>query len=128
MKILTKADMKAIPPVYSQEKKTGGTAVCVVKFFTPDANWTWFVTEGNPIVKRPGNDEPIELTGGFKDVKPDDVVVDWYFFGLVHGFEKELGYFTLSELQKVRGQLKLPVERDRFFNPKMLKEISPELF
>lgn len=36
------------------------------------------------------------------------------FFGMVHGFEKELGYFTLKQLLevKLRG---LGVERDMYF-------------
>ena len=40
---------------------------------------------------------------------------DWMFFGLVDGHEKELGYFTLSELKQVRGGLRLPIERDMYF-------------
>jgi hypothetical protein len=50
------------------------------------------------------------------------------FFGLVDGLEKELGYFSLSELQSVRGPLGLPIERDLYWRPKTLKEIAPELF
>jgi hypothetical protein len=37
--------------------------------------------------------------------------------------EPELGYFRLSELQSVRGNLGLPVERDRFFTPTPLREL-----
>ena len=67
-----------------------------VKFFTPDSSWAWYATEYDG-----------------KNM----------FFGLVDGFEKELGYFTLSELKEVRGKMGLPVERDRHFTPKLLEEI-----
>ena len=100
MKLLTKAIRKKLPPLYSHDGK-GGDAVAVVKFFTPDSNWTWFGTEFD------GEDT---------------------FFGLVDGQEKELGYFCLSELQKVRGGLGLPIERDLYWKPKTLKEIAPEKF
>ena len=50
------------------------------------------------------------------------------FFGLVDGFEKELGYFSLAELEAVRGPLGLPIERDLYWKPKTLEEIAPELF
>jgi hypothetical protein len=46
----------------------------------------------------------------------------------VDGLEKELGYFSLAELQQVRGSLGLPVERDLHWRPKTLQEIAPELF
>lgn len=71
-------------------------AYAQVKFFTPDSSWTWYATEFDG-----------------KDM----------FFGLVMGFEKELGYFSLSELQKVRGKLGLPIERDKFFEPTILEEL-----
>ena len=69
----------------------------ICKFFTPDAQWTWYVIEYDPREK--------------------------LFFGYVEGFESELGYFTLSELQTIRGHLGLPVERDLYFTPTPLSEI-----
>ena len=106
MKLLTKAIRKKLPPLYSQEA-LGGKAVAHVKFFTPDSSpWTWYILEGGPA----------------RD--PDDFL----FFGLVEGLEKELGYFTLSELEGVRGPLGLRVERDLYWKPKTLKEIAPEMF
>lgn len=65
-------------------------AIAPVKFFTPDAGWIWY---------------GIEFDG-------DDL-----FFGLVSGQEIELGYFSLSELESVRGQLGLPIERDLYYTP-----------
>ena len=95
MKLLTKEVLKKLPELYSQEDK-GLEAVAVVKFFTPDSGWTWFATEFD------GDDT---------------------FYGLVHGFEKELGYFRLSELKQARGKLGLSIERDMYFIPKKLKEL-----
>ena len=93
MKLLTKELRGKLPPLYSTEKDKDPTAV--VKFFTPDSNWTWYATEFD------GEDR---------------------FFGLVDGFDKELGYFSLSELASARGPLGLPIERDRWFSPKPLSE------
>ena len=93
MKLLTKDLLKKLPPLYANEKVADPTAI--VKFFTPDGNWTLFATEFD------GEDT---------------------FFGRVDGFEKELGYFSLGELKSVRGALGLPVERDRWFSPKPLSE------
>ncbi|MEX2144018.1 MAG: DUF2958 domain-containing protein [Anaerolineales bacterium] len=42
------------------------------------------------------------------------------------GFDVELGYFPLSELQSVRSPLGLPVERDIHFEPKSLKELMQQ--
>jgi hypothetical protein len=96
MKLLTLADRKRLPPLGSQEAK-GMDAVVQVKFFTPDSNWTWYATEFD------GDDT---------------------FFGLVKGFESELGYFSLSELQSARGPMGLPVERDKFFKPTPLNQLE----
>jgi hypothetical protein len=46
-----------------------------------------------------------------------------FFFGLVIGLEIEFGYFSLSELQSVKGPLGLPIERDLHFEPKSLREL-----
>lgn len=100
MKLLTEEIRKRLPPLYAQDGK-GGKAIAWLKLFTPDANWSWYITEFDG-----------------KDM----------FFGLVDGHCKELGYFSLSELESVHGALGLPIERDLYWQPKMLKEIAPELF
>lgn len=64
----------------------------VVKLFTPDAGCTWLLSELDP--------EDPDLAFGLCD--------------LGMGFP-ELGYVRISELERVRGRLHLPVERDRFF-------------
>jgi len=101
MKLLTQEIRRKLPPLYSQEK-LGGKAMVHVKFFTPDSSWTFWATEFDP--------------------------KDGLFFGLVEGHERELGYFSLAEMQQVRGPLGLPVERDLYFKPKTLEEIAPEMF
>ena len=100
MKLMTKEIRKKLPRLYEQDDKGGG-AVAYVKFFTPDSSWTFWATEFD------GEDT---------------------FFGLVDGQFKELGYFSLNELQKVHGPMGLPIERDLYWKPKTLKEIAPELF
>ena len=93
--LLDDESREKLPPLYSGEEK-GLDALAQVKFFTPTSNWTWYASEFN------GED---------------------IFFGLVIGFEIEFGYFSLSELQAVKGPLGLPIERDLHFEPKSLREL-----
>ena len=93
MKLLTKAIEKALPALYSTEDTPTADKRAAVKFFTPDSNWTWFAVEGS---------------------RQEDG--DMLFFGLVDGFEKEWGYFMLSELSSIRGPMGLPVERDMYYD------------
>jgi hypothetical protein len=109
MKLLTKEMRKKLPPLYAQESK-GGKAIVHLKLFTPDGSFTWYLTEGSPFEDDSGKE------------------VDFHFFGLVDGLEKELGYVALSELESVRGPLGLPIERDLHWQPKTLEEIAPEMF
>ena len=109
MKLITQDIRRKLPPLRSQDGK-GSKAIAYVKFFTPDAQWTWYVTEGQPVKDGQGHE------------------IDFEFFGLVEGHEKELGYFHLSELQEVRGPMGLAIERDLWFKPTPLDKIAPELF
>lgn len=95
MKLLTEELLKQLPPLYSQENNPDPLVVC--KFFFPDFNWTWYA---------------IEFDG--KDT----------FYGYVAGDEPELGYFSLSELEKTRGKLGLSIERDLYFKPRRLSEVK----
>ena len=97
MKLLTKALRAKLPKLYATENVGLEDKVAQVKFFTPDSNWTWYAVEFD------GED---------------------LFFGLVHGFEKEWGYFSLAQLQSVRGPWGLPIERDRYFKPTRIAEIQ----
>ncbi len=123
MKLLTKELVSQIPPIHSQEDEADPMLVC--KFFMPDGGWTWYVAEGSTR-ERDGcgfgvncNHKPLTEY----DPEHDDVL----FFGYVVGFEPELGYFTLSELEDVRGALRLPIERDRSFKPCRLSQIKTRL-
>ena len=69
----------------------------------------WFAIEGSPVD-----------ANGYCDT--DKEKVDFIFFGLVSGFDVELGYFSLSELESVRGKFGLPVERDLHFQPTRLSK------
>jgi len=109
MKLLPRELREILPPLYAQENKAG-KAVVYVKFFTPSAQWSWHCLEGQPVLD--ANDQEL----------------DFEFFGLVDGQEKELGYFMLSELEEVRGPLGLPIERDLHWKPTTLDRIAPELF
>jgi Protein of unknown function (DUF2958) len=94
MELLTAEIRALLPAIYAQEKIAD--PIVYVKFFTPDSNWTWYGTEFD------GEDT---------------------FFGLVQGFEQELGYFSLSELQEYRGALGIGIERDLHFNPTPLSHL-----
>ena len=78
-----------LPALYATENVAD--PIVRVKFFTPDSSWTWFVTEFDPAQR--------------------------LCFGLVHGLDKELGYFSLAELEEVRGPLGLLIERDLYWQP-----------
>ncbi|MDF1882607.1 DUF2958 domain-containing protein [Sulfurimonas sp. SAG-AH-194-C21] len=85
-----------IPKLYATEGMKD--PLVYVKLFKPDSNWTWFILEFDP--------------------KTEEC------FGLVDGHEKELGYFQLCELEKVRGPLNLPIERDTSFKPTLLSKFK----
>ena len=52
--------------------------------------------------------------------------LDFHFFSLVDGLEKELGYVALSELEAVRT-LGLPIEQELHWQPKTLEEIAGDV-
>jgi len=106
MKLLTKEILNRLPPLYSQENNPD--PIVHVKFFDPTGSWTWYVIEGSP----EGNTEG----------SPDEW--NFIFFGLVRGFEDELGYFSLNELKSIKGKLGLGIERDMHFTPKPLSQIQ----
>ena len=81
-----------IPKLYATEQEADPLAV--LKYFTPDGSWTWFLTEYDPEQR--------------------------LAFGFVISHERELGYFSLNEMEELRGPMGLPVERDVHFQPKRL--------
>ena len=96
MQLLTKELIKKLPAMRETEGQ-GEEAVAQVKFFTPDSNWTWYGVEYDAEQR--------------------------LFYGLVDGFDRELGYFSLDELESVRGPFGLKIERDRFFDPTPLMNL-----
>ncbi len=89
MKLFTKAQMEQL---LKNGESSDEDHMPVVKLFTPDAGCTWLLTE----------------------IDPDEQDIAFGLCDLGMGFP-ELGSVLLSEIKAVRGQLGLPVERDRFF-------------
>ncbi|MGH9428011.1 MAG: DUF2958 domain-containing protein [Terriglobia bacterium] len=98
MQLLT-AELRAqLPTLYAQDNTDN--PIVYAKFFTPDSSWTWYVMEGQ------------QEEDGF------------LFFGYVNGHCLEAGYFMLSQLESVRGPMKLPIERDLHFKPGPWSEVK----
>ena len=94
MELLPESLKEKIPTLYSTESLSDPTIW--VKYFHRSSNWTWYVQEYDPENR--------------------------LFFGLVCGFEKELGYFSLDELLSVSE-----IERDLYFTPKPLSDVKKEV-
>ena len=101
-KLMTREIGKKIPALYANENDEDPDAVVVhAKLFSPYSRWTWYITEWNA------------ETGEC--------------FGLVEGFETEIGYFDLTELSEITVLGRVPaVERDLYWEPKTLGEIRKE--
>ena len=91
--------LQTIPPLYAQENKQGD-AIAYVKLFTPDSNFTWYILE----------------------IDSDNNLC----FGYVVAQFNEYGYFTLLELESLRGPLNMKVERDIYFTPTKIVDIIKE--
>lgn len=98
MQLLTDELRAQLPALYAQNGATDMTINA--KFFTPDSSWTWYVAEGQ---------------------QEDD---DFIFFGYVNGHDLEAGYFSLKDLESVRGPWGLPIERDLHFEPGPWTEVK----
>ena len=85
-------------PLYSTDGKPNTKSIC--KFFNPCGIGTWYVFEGN------------KLANG-----------DWMFFGIAEIFEKEAGYFLLSDLTNIKLPFGLTIERDIYHTPMTKEEI-----
>lgn len=99
MKLLTQAIKKKLPKLYETESIPLEEKEAICKFFNPCGTGTWYVIEGE------------EQDG------------DFIFFGLVDLYEKELGYFSLNELQSIRLPLGLKIERDIHFSGEKLEDL-----
>ena len=98
--LMTERLAETIPALYANEKVTDyDTVLAHAKLFSPYSNWTWYITE-------------LDAETG-------------QCFGLVEGFEKEIGYFDLTELAETTVFGGVPaVERDLYWEPKTLGEIK----
>lgn len=95
MKLMTKELLKKMPKLYETQNAEDPMVIC--KFFSPWSGWTWYATEFD------GED---------------------LFFGYVVGHERELGYFSLKEMESVRGPWLLGIERDLYFDPQPLSKVK----
>jgi hypothetical protein len=91
----------SLPALYSQEVK-GDASLAVVKYFCLSSDWRWYATEYDP--------------------------EDKLFFGLVHGFEVELGYFSLGEFEALNATSGMPViERNLHWKPMSIGVIKQDI-
>jgi hypothetical protein len=88
---------KQIPKLYETEDQKD--PVAYVKLFLD--SWTWYITELSIIDG--------DIAFGY--------VVSPYCSG-------ELGYFSLNEIQSIKGSLGISVERDLSFKPTKLSQIK----
>lgn len=100
MKLITKAIEKKAQKQFPMGSDM--TQLVVAKFFDPCGSWTWYLMNQDP-------------------ADPD------YLWGIVKGFELEMGSFSLAELSSVKGKLGIGIERDLWFTPKPAKEIWERL-
>lgn len=112
MQYMTKEIIKRMPRYYG-EGNDQHNPIAQVKFFNPFGSWTWYGLEFDP------NQE--------------------MFFGLVFGYEAELGSFSIAEFESVKGTpikitvngeartiLHTGIERDYYFTPKPIAEVIIE--
>lgn len=100
MKLITKAIEKQ-----AQKQFVYGSDLnqkVVAKFFDPCSQWTWYLMNQDPM-------------------NPD------YLWGIVKGHEVETGSFLLSELMNYTGRFGLKIERDKYFKPRVAREVLNDL-
>ena len=98
--LMTQKLAETIPAIYANENVADyDTVLAHAKLFSPYSNWTWYITE-------------LDAETG-------------QCFGLVEGFEKEIGYFDLTELAETTVLGGVPaVERDLYWEPRTIGEIK----
>ncbi len=95
MPLLMKENKQQLAPLYSQENDPDPLAV--VRFYDQLGDWSWYATEFD------GSN---------------------LFFGVVLGFERELGYFSLIEFERVNQDAGFArIIRDLYFKPTRLSQI-----
>jgi len=101
MKLLTKAILRKLPPLYSTESKPKDEIPVIVKYFHPAGRMTFYVTEYDP--------ETRTFFGFMRSPLGEDC--------------DELGYSSLDEFEAVKGPFGLGIERDLYFGKHTLKEV-----
>ena len=102
MKLLTKAIEKALKPL--DDDKEYSRAKAVAHFFTAWINFDWYPVAGR------------------HEGKGDNA--DFVFYGFVRGFEdEEWGFFSLRDLESIKGPGCLKVERELRFPPTPISKI-----
>lgn len=96
-KLLTDKQLQTIPNLYETENQKD--PICHIKLFLPSSNWTWYI---------------IEL---------DEADLNTCY-GFVDGLEKELEYFSLSELESISDSYGLKAELDSSFKATRLSKIK----
>ena len=101
MKLLTKEIKRK-----AEKQYLGGSSLdsqnVVAKFFHPTGSWTWYLM----------------------NLDPRD---NSYAWGIVKGYEIEMGSFSMTELQEYRGRFGLGIERDLYFRPMPAREVWDKL-
>lgn len=96
MELIPEEIKNQIPKLYETEN---ADPLVYVKLFTPDTNWSWFVTE----------------------ISIDNNICFGY---VISPFGTELGYFSLEEIRDIKGSLGIGVERDISFKPIKLSDVK----
>ena len=96
--MLTKEIERKLPKLYGTEKIPLRDKVAQVKYFVPWGSWSWYGIEYDPSER--------------------------LFYGYVDGDYPEYGYFSLDELESVKGPFGLKIERDYHFAPTKMSEIE----
>ena len=97
--LLTDKLIKRFREVGSQENDTD--PIVIAKFFNPSGRGTWYATEYN------------EEKGIF-----------FGYVSLFGDYNDEWGNFSLKELEEVKGQMGLGIERDRFCGEKRISQFN----
>lgn len=74
----------------------------ITRIFDPGSNWQWYIMNADP------NDGD-------------------YLWGIVYGFEVEIGSISKSELESLTNRFGLPLERDLHFKKRRAQEIWQSL-
>ena len=98
MDLMTKALEAEFRKIGTQENVRDPIVVC--KFFYPAGAGTWYAISYDPEKRE--------------------------FFGFVDLLEAEWGYFSLDELEEVKGPLGLGIERDLHWEPVPISQVMPK--